>query len=327
MVYREPQLVTLVKLVDEIPELPNREKPKRGRPQTYSNRLIVKALFIMIVRRLYSAYSLLAFLEEEGDLTRLLRENLSEAGRFPSRRTWERRLEQLPQTLPSLIGVLGRYLLELIQPYAQEGRAVALDSTALRANGGVWHHKDREKGIVPHSSIDTEAGWSKSGYHGWWYGWKLHLACTIGSLWIPLAAAVTVANTHDSIKAIELAQELSADIRYCLGDKHYRDDDFRAYCRLTGRSLITSRSGRYPHSDAGVEVRKIFHKLRSQAIEPFNNLFKNVFEWRGQVPVKGLRPTQAFVLGAVLLYQVVLLYQFCMGKALGKHTKSLLRAA
>jgi hypothetical protein len=24
-------------------------------------------------------------------------------------------------------------------------------------------------------------------------------------------------------------------------------------------------------------VRKVFHKLRSQAIEPFNGLFKNVF--------------------------------------------------
>jgi hypothetical protein len=131
------------------------------------------------------------------------------------------------------------------------------------------------------------------------------------------------------LAGLKLAQELSADIRYCLGDKHYRDDDFRAYCQLTGRCLITSYSRRYPHRDAGVEVRKVFHKLRSQAIEPFNNLFKNVFGWRGQVPVKGLRPTQAYVLGvgAVLLYQVVLLYQFCMGKALGKQTKSLLRAA
>jgi hypothetical protein len=30
----------------------------------------------------------------------------------------------------------------------------------------------------------------------------------------------------------------------------------------------------------------VFHKLRSQAIEPFNGLFKNVFEWRVKRPIK-----------------------------------------
>jgi hypothetical protein len=327
MVQAEPHLVTLVKLVDEIPVLGKTEKRKRGRPKTYSERLIVKALIVMIVRRLYTAYSLLAFLDEETELTKMLKQNLRENGKFPNRRTWERRLEALPQNLPSLIGTLGRYLVTVLEPYAHQGRAAALDSTALKANGGVWHKKDRDKGIVPHSSIDTEAAWSKSGYHGWWYGWKLHLACTIGSLWIPLAACVTVANTHDGEKALELAQELPEEIRYCLGDKHYRDAALQAYCQLTGRLLVTPRSGLYPHQDAGAEVRKIFHQLRSQAIEPFNGLFKNIFEWRGQVPVKGLRPTQVFVLGAVLLYQLVLLYQFCMGKALGKNIKAFLRAA
>ena len=327
MVQTEPHLVTLIKLVDEIPELPSLEKRKRGRPKRYSDRLMVKALMLMIVRRLYTAHSLLAFLGQETDLTKMLKQSLSADGKFPTRRTWERRLAQLPQTLPSLIGAFGRYLVKLLEPFKQEGRAVALDSTALRANGGVWHQKDRQKGIVPHKSIDTEAGWSKSGYHGWWYGWKLHLACTIGSVWIPLAACLTVANSSDSEKAIELVQELSDDVLYCLGDKHYRGEDFRAYCRLTGRILITPRSGTYPHKDAGAEVRKVFHKLRSQAIEPFNGLFKTIFEWRGEVPVKGLLRTQVIVLGAVFLYQLVLLYQFCMGKALAKNVKSFLRAS
>ena len=59
----------------------------------------------------------------------------------------------------------------------------------------------------------------------------------------------------------------------------------------------------------------------------FNGLFKNVFEWRGQVPVKGLKRTQLIVLGAVLLYQLVLLYQFEHDMPLGKGIKPLLRAA
>ncbi|MEM9773055.1 MAG: hypothetical protein AAF902_00635 [Chloroflexota bacterium] len=54
---------------------------------------------------------------------------------------------------------------------------------------------------------------------------------------------------------------------------------------------------------------KIFHELRSKSIEPFNQLFKNIFDWHIIVPVKGLNKTALFLLGAVLLYQIVLLYQ------------------
>lgn len=57
---------------------------RRGRPIVYSERLIVKALVIMIIRRLYTAYSLLAFMQQDTDLTCQLRELLTEKqGSFP----------------------------------------------------------------------------------------------------------------------------------------------------------------------------------------------------------------------------------------------------
>jgi hypothetical protein len=80
---------------------------------------------------------------------------------------------------------LSRYLLALIQPRLAYGRAVAIDSTILLANGGIRHQKHRAKGEVPHSSIDTEAYWMKSGWRGWCYGWKLHLVSTVAAIWIP----------------------------------------------------------------------------------------------------------------------------------------------
>ncbi len=58
MLHREPLLVTLLKLVDEIPWSQESAQRRRGRPNVYSERLIVKALVIMIIRRLYTAYSL-----------------------------------------------------------------------------------------------------------------------------------------------------------------------------------------------------------------------------------------------------------------------------
>jgi hypothetical protein len=118
MLHREPLLVTLLKLVDRIPWPQESAQRRCGRPIVYSERLIVKALVIMIIRRLYTAYSLLAFLQQDTDLTCQLRELLTEAGQFPSRRTWERRLAKLPDRLSGLIGCLGRHLVMLLQPWA-----------------------------------------------------------------------------------------------------------------------------------------------------------------------------------------------------------------
>jgi len=327
---QEPLLVILIKLVDGIPTPPAPRQRPRGRSKTYPDILIVKALIVMVARRLYSASALLSFLEQDTSLTRQLGQLLTlPDGQFPSRRTWERRLAALPESLPGLIGALGRHLVTLIQPWAKAGRAAVVDSTPLRANGGVWHKKHREQGIVPHSTIDTEANWSKSGYHGWWYGWKLHLACAVTSFWLPLAAELTVANTYDAKIAPALIRELPAEVRYVLGDRHYDDEEDQVHtaCRLSDRFLVTTNPGPYPHSGDGVPVRRVFHKLRSKTIEPFNGLFKNVFECYGQVPVKGLQRARLIILGAVFVYQLVLLYQFQAGLPLGKGVKALLRAA
>lgn len=328
MIPKEPLLVTFVKLIDRLPLPEAPTKRTRGRPTTYTERLLLKALVIMIIRRLYTAYSLLAFLEQETELTVLLRQHLTEQGRVPSRRTWERRLAKLPDQLPGLIGCLGRHLVQTLQPWGQDGRAAAIDSTALRAKGGVWHKKDREAGRIPHSTIDTEAHWSKSGYHGWWYGWKLHLVSTAAALWIPLAANLTPANVADQDEAPALVRVLDPTIRYLLGDTHYNDPLLRQQWEQDeARLLIASRPGTHLRTDPGAKVRQFFHRLRSIAIEPFNGLFKNVFEWSGQVPVRRLRPTKLIVLGAVFVYQLVLFYQFEHGLPLGKQIKPLLRAA
>jgi hypothetical protein len=288
---------------------------------------MLKALVIMIIRRLYSAYALLRFLEQDDAVVIKLRALLVEQGRFPSRRTWERRLAKLPNTLPGLIGYSGRHLVAMLKPWTHQGRAVSLDSTALATGGGVWHKKHRERGEIPHSSIDTEAGWSKSGWHGWWYGWKLHLAITVGSVWIPLAAELTVANHADQEVAPRLLEQVPLETRYVLGDTHYSDGDLRGQCQRRGAELVATRRGTSPHRDGGAAVRKVFHQLRSKSIEPFNGLFKGVFEWRVKMPVKGLERSKLLALGAIVIYQLALLYQHEHTLPLGQGIKPLLRAA
>ncbi|GAC1513553.1 MAG: hypothetical protein NVS2B16_18710 [Chloroflexota bacterium] len=216
MVANASLLIALVPLIDGIP-LPSPPPVGRGRPTVYSDRLFRKALVIMIVRHLSTVHALLAVLEQPTPEMQHLRSLLTEDGRYPCRRTFERRLNAIPETLPVQIACVGRHLVELIQPFAEHGRAAALDSTILHARGGVWHRKHRDAGEVPHTSIDTEAHWTKSGWHGWVYGWKLHLAAVVASVWIPLAAELTPANRADNEEAPALIRELPPQVRYVLG--------------------------------------------------------------------------------------------------------------
>jgi hypothetical protein len=327
MVSQDSLLVTLVQLVDRLPMPTRPQKRGRGHPQVYTDRLFLKAVVIMIVRHLHTVHELLSVLAQPTAEMQRLCELVSEDGRFPARRTWERRLKALPNTLPAQIGCLGRHLLNLIQPWATCGRAVAIDSTVLRARGGVWHQKHRAQGELPHTSIDTEAHWTKSGWHGWVYGWKLHVVSVVAGIWFPIAAMLTPANVADSEPAPALLREVPAEVRFVLGDRHYNTPDLRENCERADRLLVTTHYGRYPHTDDGVEVRRVFHKLRSIAMENFNEHFKGIFDGHGQVPTKGLLASQRFALGAVFVYQLALLYRFEHDLELCVGLKAFLKAA
>src|SRR5215210_2907626 len=121
MVAQISLLVFLVDLIHAIPS-PGFERG-RGRPPTYPDRLFLKALVIMLVRDVATVDGLLAILEQPTPEMRALRERLTVDGRFPTRRTWERRLNALPGTLPARIACLGAYLVTRLDPWAACGRA------------------------------------------------------------------------------------------------------------------------------------------------------------------------------------------------------------
>jgi hypothetical protein len=327
MIRQASLLVTLVRLVDRLPRPAPPAKRGRGKPRVYADTLFLKALVIMIVRHLPTPGELLTVLHQPTDEMQTLRQLLTQDGRFPARRTWERRLATLPATLPAQIGCLGRHLVSVIQPWLKHGRAAAIDSTVLRAKGGVWHKKHREAGVVPHTSIDTEAGWTKSGWHGWVYGWKLHLICTAGDVWIPLAAALTAAHVGDNTQAPELVREMPGEVPFLLGDQQYRDPDLEQLCQQRECVLVTPKGGRYPHPDEGVEVRRLLHKLRSITMENFNEQFKAIFALHGPVPTRGRRATRRWALGAVWVYQLLLLERYQQGAHLRVGLKAFLKAA
>jgi plasmid stabilization system protein ParE len=97
----------------------------------------------------------------------------------------------------------------------------------------------------------------------------LDLAITVGGIWIPLSARLTPADVADNQIAPLLIEELPEEARFVLGDTHYDAANVRDKCEQTERFLVTSKRGAYLHTDSGVEVRRVFHKLRSLANENF----------------------------------------------------------
>ena len=322
MVPQDSLLVILVGMIDLIPLPGEPVHCKRGHPKTYPDRLFLKALVIMIVQQVHTPSGLLTILAQPTAEMQLLRQELS----LP-----DRRLAAVPATLPAQIACLGYFLLELLGLWAKNACAAAIDSTVLIARGGVWHKKYREKGEVPHTSIDTDAHWTKSGWHGWVYGWKLHIVVTAAcNAWLPFAVEVTPANVADNEQAPALIETLPPGLHFLLGDQQNHDEALLQHCDHRGCILVTSFTGKnnpYPHHDDDVKVRQILHKTRSIAIENFNEHFKAIFDAHGTVPTKGLLATQRFVLSAVLVYQLAILYCFLQNLDLRVGLKALLKAA
>jgi hypothetical protein len=319
-------LVALLQVVGRIP-MPPPPPRGRGRPPVYPDRLFLQGLLIMIVRRLETVPLLVAVLAAETEEMARVRAQLAVNGRLPHRRTWERRLARVPATLPAQIGCLGRALVELTGAWASHGRAVALDSTLLRAPGGVWHAKQRAANLLPCVTLDVEADWGKSGWHGWVYGWKLHLASLVGGCFIPLAATLTRASVHDGTVAPDLLDELPLQARFVLGDTHYQMAEVRDHCALHARTLVARHWTATPAADPGKPVRAVFHALRHVAAENLNELVKDAFGLHGTVPTTGLLATSRYVLGCVFVYQVALWYRAEHGLSPNVGMKAFLRAA
>lgn len=307
--------VTLLSLIDRIYALPaNLASLGRGRPNHYPDALFLKGAVLMHLKHVHTAHGLLAMLEQPTSEMRRLKQLLSVDGRLPSRRTWERRLDKLTAYLARAIVVLGHMLVELLEPFATRGRAVAIDSTPLSAYGRVWHQRDRKAGRVPFTNIDTAAHWSKSGWQGWWYGWKLHLVCTTGPVPIPLAASLTAANVGDNVEAVKLLPLIPKQVRYVLGDSHYHGQEVQALCASYCFNLVCSRGKRKAAAnDVGKEVRYVLHKTRSTTIERWNGQYKGLFTAQGRVPTRGEQRSARFALSGVVLQQLMMWHRHLQG--------------
>lgn len=142
----------------------------RGRPFVSQHKALLVFFVVMQQRRTFRFKAQHRWLQHHPDLRQHM--GLHEV---PNRTTLSRRYKDLYPVLQDFIAFLGQYAEDLDPQCTSQD--LSTDKSLFKAQGPVWHQSDRQAGRIPDKlrHLDTEASWSKSGYHGWVYGYGLHL--------------------------------------------------------------------------------------------------------------------------------------------------------
>jgi hypothetical protein len=235
---------------------------------------------------------------------------------IPDRRTFDRRLKTISIDIKERIAIMTSLFVyeKMIDPYI-----VAIDSTLLKAKGHVWHKSSMNNGIVPRSGIDTDARWGFSHTKGWIFGYKLHMISSTGSVIVPLAADFTTANVYDNqmYNTMTSSSLLPKEIGYMIGDLGYDDHSLYELSTKRGFELVCPVQ-RYEHTHTDrlelihfyeSELGQVIYSWRSKSIEPLIEHLKDVFRL-DSLPVRGYRDAAGIVILSVLLYQILVYYNY-----------------
>jgi Transposase DDE domain len=142
----------------------------RGRPFVYQHKALIVFFVVMQQRRTFRFKAQHRWLQHHPDLRQHI--GLQEV---PNRTTLSRRYKDLYPVLQDFIAFLGQYAEDLDPQFTSQD--LYTDKSLCKAQGPVWPQSDRQAGRIPDKlrHLDTDASWSKSGYHGWVYGYGLHL--------------------------------------------------------------------------------------------------------------------------------------------------------
>lgn len=157
-----------------------------------------------------------------------------------------------------------------------------------RARGGVWHKKDKDRGIVPPglTGLDKSATWSFSRADGWLYG---HSSFVIVShqtpvllqfKWMPNSAHEAKRMELEIVKFTTLVETV------CMDSKA---DDEKMFTRLKTKQdikLLTVPRSKMDKSAARKQMiaeqmtaeNRQTYKQRSITVEPMQGLVKELFE-------------------------------------------------
>lgn len=288
-----------------------------GHPFAYAEQVLIVFFTMMIVRRIT------AFKTQH----RWLLQHLHEAiplgfEQIPHRITLSRRYKTLYPTVQAFIAFVGRWA-EALHP-AFDSRVLIEDASLFKAHGPVWHQADRLAGQVPKKlrNLDQEASWRKSAYHGWVYGYSLHLTCN-GSGFPKLVQVETASVAESQVLEQKKEALFALDPQAVAGDNAYFKAMRVRNWAAEGVILLTPaahwQNGRYAAAYHRFTTKTPFVdwlRCRKTAIEPMFDLFSKLLGTANnhkQLPLQWLPKVQPFLSLAVLAVQIAMIVNNAFG--------------
>ena len=282
-----------------------------GHPFEYADQVLVVFFTMMSIRRIT------AFKAQYRWLMRHLHiANSLGFEQIPVRTTLSRRYKMLYPILQAFIAFVGRWVEPLHLQF--DSRILIEDASLFKAHGPVWHQSDRLAGRVPENlrNLDQEASWRKSAYHGWVYGYSLHLTCNRSGF--PKLVQVKTASIAESQVLEEKKDALFAlNPQAITGDNAYFKAMRVRNWAADGVILLTPatrwKNGRYAvayHRFIAKAPLKKWLNCRKTAIEPVFDLFSKVLGTNNnhkQLPLRHLANVRTFLCLGVLAVQIAMI--------------------
>jgi len=287
------------------PQTPSR----RGKPYSYNWPTLLLFFLVMQLKGIHSYKAMAAYAPKHhssfGWLT------------APSRKPLSRRFESLPAIVFRLMPLVAQAAKEL-DGSTFSFRWAFIDKSVFRALGGVWHKSHRLLGIVPHSSIDTEASWAKSAYHGWRYGYGLHLVCNANRF--PLCCSVTTAATKDATQLVPLLSQLLHSLGMVVADAGYvalrlvekLHRCWNLFVLLPTRFKAKADWLHEYNQLANTPQARWLYRQRKATVEPVFALIKELYHLsaENQQPYRGIKKVKPYLMITAFSIQMMMYYNY-----------------
>jgi hypothetical protein len=283
----------------------------RGRPKTYSDVSLVVFYATMTLKQINTTRAQHRWLYTHPLMLETLR-----LPYCPSRSTLARRYKALLPYLSEFCEFIAEW--SVSNGYGFPHALVYEDKSLFKARGRVWHNKDRAKNYIPKGlrNVDKTASWSKSGYHGWVYGYGLHLTTTRHGF--PIMFDVLPANVNER-KVLDKKHNriVAKGIKCLIADAGYRDKKRTTALAKKQVMLITpdicfeqAATMFRPRDAMAIAFFNEAKAVQKTAIEPTFDLLSKLLATTGQhkpIPVRGLAAVSTFLGLGVLLLQLTML--------------------
>jgi hypothetical protein len=291
---------------------------KLGRPVTYKEKLLIVFFTMMQFRRIYQFKTQRRWLEEHPD-------ERQEIGMetIPHRTTLSRRYKSLYQIIQEFLAFVGQSGTEIDLAFGSQH--LYEDKSLFKALGPVWHQSDRKAGRIPKGlrHLDQEATWSKSGYHGWVYGYGLHLTCNSAAF--PMLVQVETASVAEKTVIEQKEKQIIETIEpeTLSGDNSYAQATRIRRWAKKGVALLSpalkwknSRYARAYHRFIKKPSQVEILGKRRTTVEPLFDLIAKVIgatDNHKQLPIQGLKNVRTCLALGTLTVQIAMLVNSLWG--------------